>query len=342
MKKHSDMPSLEEWRSLYSEATAFRELKPWTWMSDSDLFGVVNPDDGQTGYCCVLGELEEVFALLLHLGNEGLQAYRSLQSAEFDLHDSEIAHTQSCLMASFENRRDLAQQDTAIIKKLGLKFRGRDAWPQFRSYRPGFVPWHLVKWEARFMSVALEQAAIVAKRLRQEPNLLQSHGKDLLLTRVPAGKDVNEDWVDRWIELPEIEEKMIPPPALDEIRLKRLAKTHKSGNETWEIDFFHFVGAVEEGERPYFPMVAVIMDHGTGLALHFWLQPPWEFFHRFAEDFLGFMEKTGLLLPADILVSKKEAFKTIKPIASRLGVNLSMVDLLVHAKNFRENMVAHL
>ena len=47
------------------------------------------------------------------------------------------------------------REDLGIIKRLGLKFRGENAWPKFRSYRPGFAPWFLEKSETTTLNAAL-------------------------------------------------------------------------------------------------------------------------------------------------------------------------------------------
>ena len=47
-------PTLDEWKELYIAADEFRNLQPWTWMSDADLFGVQDPRSREVGYCCVL------------------------------------------------------------------------------------------------------------------------------------------------------------------------------------------------------------------------------------------------------------------------------------------------
>jgi hypothetical protein len=335
------MPSLDEWRSLYKAAKEFHDLRPWTWMSDIEMFGVKNPDGGQMGYCCVLGQLEEVFALVVYLGPEGLAGYLRLQSGEIDIYDPDVAHVQNCLMASFKDRRDLDQEDLKLIKKLGLKFRGRGAWPQFRSHRPGYVPWYLASWEARFLRVALEQATQVARRLQEKPDLLNSSDKNSLLTRVLIVEDGNETWDDRWMELPEVEEKIMRVSPLNELRLARTAKACKSKRGTWEIDFFYFPAAVTEGERPYFPLAALIMDHSTGLALDTWVEAPWKFFALFSERLLTFMEKYTIL-PAEVLVAKEEAIEILKPITSRLGIKLSLVEVLANVEEFKEAMTTHL
>ena len=37
---NNDMPpSLHEWKALYEAAIEFKELAPWDWMHDTDIFG---------------------------------------------------------------------------------------------------------------------------------------------------------------------------------------------------------------------------------------------------------------------------------------------------------------
>src|SRR5262245_61780771 len=166
-------PSQPDWQALYPAAVAFRDLAPWEWMYDSDLFGVQNPASGEIGYCCVMGNLGEHYALGVYLGSEGLAGYRKIESGElYPPNATALLHYQRCLMASFEDREYLDRQDLSVIKALGLKFRGRSAWPLFRSYRPDYHPWFVTADEARFLSVALEQATNVARHFGEDANLL--------------------------------------------------------------------------------------------------------------------------------------------------------------------------
>ncbi|MDP2865906.1 MAG: hypothetical protein Q8O90_06660 [Elusimicrobiota bacterium] len=43
------------WKDLYAAAGRFYERKPWEYFDDTTLIGVRNPEDGQTGYGCILG-----------------------------------------------------------------------------------------------------------------------------------------------------------------------------------------------------------------------------------------------------------------------------------------------
>ena len=73
------------------------------------------------------------------------------------------------MQLSFEDRESLEPQDRRILKEADLSFRGKNAWPLFRSYRPGFVPWFLESEEAETLRVALEQLLAVALRIRIDP-----------------------------------------------------------------------------------------------------------------------------------------------------------------------------
>jgi len=133
-------PSIQEWKELYDTAMEFKRIECWNWMWDSDIFGVQNPVNGEIGYCCIMGRAREHFALAVYLGTEGLGGYLKIRSGEVDASSIDALHLQKCLMASFEDREFLQQEDFQIITRLGLKFRGRDSWPLFRSYRPGYFP----------------------------------------------------------------------------------------------------------------------------------------------------------------------------------------------------------
>lgn len=340
MKNNSLDPSMKEWKELYMAAEAFRKLQPWTWMSDSDLFGVQDPQDGEIGYCCIMGQIEEVFAIAVYLGAEGLDGYLRVQSGEIAVGNPDAMHIQKCLMASFEDRDYLEKEDLQTIKKLGLKFRGRHVWPQFRGYLPGYVPWYLEKDQAIFLTIALHQAINVARRLKEDRNLLNPPKDGLLLVRAPLVKSGEIGWRDVWVIPSSPEKKELPVAPVDELCIQRIKKNITKGKGIWEVDFFYFPAPIREGNRPFFPRTMVIMDHANGMALHNWLAPDGEFFSKFQESLLDFVEK-GKMLPKQILISKYEILRMLEPITSRLNIDLKMVETLEAVERVREEMYNH-
>ena len=331
-------PTMSDWQALYQAALEFKEIEAWTWMYDSDVFGVQDPVSGEIGYCCIMGALGEMFALALYLGSEGLESYMRIAS-EPPLDPSEAFEElmlQKCLMASFANREELTKEDRQVIKRLGLKFRGRNAWPLFRSYRPAYHPWYLTADEARFLTLALQQAREVCPRFREDPALFEPPQDELWFVRVPEETEEGLSWRDAWLEPGLLEEEELPTVPLDELRLARLKKAAQFMEAVWEMDFFLSPSAVQEkkGERPYYPYLTMTVDHRSGFIFGTDLASPATYLAEFPWRFITLAERLKKL-PTELWVKREEAYDLLEPITSHLGVELYLVDELESLEDAR-------
>ena len=154
-------PSIEQMKDLYEAAAAFKQAQPWTELYDADLIAVDNPETGERGYCSVMGHGGMHYALGVYLGTKGLFGFNRLLEKSGDMTGLAFLEFQDNIMCSFEDRDQLNQADRDQIKALGLKFRGRNAWPMFRRYEPGFYPWSINVDECMFLTHALRQVLIV-------------------------------------------------------------------------------------------------------------------------------------------------------------------------------------
>ncbi len=329
-------PSIQEWKNLYDAALEFKRIRCWDWMWDSDIFGVQNPESGEIGYCCVMGRLGQHYALAVYLGTEGLEGYLKIQSGEISPDDIDALHVQKCLMVSFEDRKFLREPDFRVIKELKLKFRGRKSWPLFRSYRPGYLPWYLTKDEARYLTVALQQAIVVALRFKEDKDMLVPPKENQYLVRVSEKEGRGLKWKDEWLEPLPLEKEVVAEP-IDEARLERIGKTVPRGRGIWEVDFFYFPGGVKEGERPYYPCTLLLVDRGSGFVLNAHLAKPSKYSSEFMDKFLSTIENIQHL-PKEVLAKKEEVFKLLEPITSRLGIKLRKVERLISLEEVRAGM----
>jgi len=259
-----DSSNNNTWRRLYEAAIQVKELAPWDWMFEDEVFGVQDPETGNLGFVSVMGQGGEHFAVGFYLGQEGLYGFLAMESlsAEDDTVAPEMFLQVPQLQASFEDRNELSDKDRQVIKELGLKFRGRQAWPMFRSYRAGFMPWHLDADEARFLTHALEQTLQVAPRIKETPSLLGAQDSDVYLVRVPHREADGLAWEDQW--------QQVPPPGpkdiavkIDEGVWKKLLNTPHT-KRTIEIDFFMVLTPIMDKERPYFPYALLMVDAKEG------------------------------------------------------------------------------
>ncbi|HMK49131.1 MAG TPA: hypothetical protein VK435_03695 [Thermodesulfovibrionales bacterium] len=335
-------PSLKEWKALYDAAVAFKRERPWEWVSETEVFGVANPKTGEVGYCCIMGELGEMLAMAVYEGTEGLQGYLKIRKGQIKPGNPDALYVQKCLMLSFEGKKMLQEDELEIIDELGLVFRGRDAWPVFRSYKPGYFPWFLNRDEVLFMTVALNQAMVVFNRMKHDAELLHGSRKNLYLIRTLKKESGKAEWQDEWKTPAPMEEneKFFEEP-VNEIRIQKLKKTLKPSTAVWEIDFFHTPTPIMQGERPVFPYAIMVMDHDTRFIFDMHLAVSSTYQKEFLGRFLDCLEQTAMI-PLEILVRKNEAAKLLEPYTNRLSMKLSMVKKLRGIDHARREMEKHL
>jgi hypothetical protein len=315
-------PSREEWQRLYEAAIAFKQEAPWGWMYEDDVFGVRNPETGEIGYGSVMGTAGEHLALALYLGSEGLAGFWRMYHRDQDS-DAFLLFEIPELQVSFEDRSELQAKDREVIKDLGLKFRGRQAWPQFRSYVPGCAPWFLTPQEARFLAVGLEQALIIARRVQDEPDLLEppDGGEDRYLVRVQD----EEGWAHEWLVPRPVEEPLMPLP--DEKRLARLRKKLPLVQAALEMDLFAMPQYVKEKEdpRPYVVYNLLVVDAESGMVLGaevLLAKPRYQTMWAAAQaSLLQIMERQGGI-PQLLAVRDERLAEIIAPIAGSLGLEM--------------------
>jgi hypothetical protein len=335
-------PTREQWQRLYTVMRRVREIEPWQWMEETDVFGVKNPDSDEMGFVSVMGLLGEHFAVALYMGAEGLYGFWDLQDS--DTHPA-LEHLIEIpqLQASFENRDFLDKRDRDVIKRLGLSFRGKNEWPLFRSYRAGYFPWFLDVKEVQFMTHALEQVVDVALRFREDDTLLDTGDGENYLIRISRKEGEGLVWEDCMMHM--------PPPELFRIRfdidaeafdtLKSLPKAKKE----LEIDLFLLPAMVGgKGPRPYCPYVMLVVDALTGMVLGeetlladpsmetMWGSIPGHVVQHLLR--LGFR-------PREVRVQSELLVHLLTPITRDLGITLTAAFDLQNIAAARESMIKY-
>lgn len=84
-----NQPSRSDWATLYQAAITFKEAAPWDWLDNEELFAVENPDDGEVGYCSILGSGGEEFGLGMFVGEDGYDRYIRVIEEETEPEDLE-------------------------------------------------------------------------------------------------------------------------------------------------------------------------------------------------------------------------------------------------------------
>ena len=326
MPKKENPPSLEQWKRLYELTGKIRELAPWEYMYEHNIFGVQFPENGILGFVSVMGNLGEHFAVAVYIGKKGFEGFLNMQHMGYRLAPDIVLQVPQ-LQASLEDREMITPEDRKIIKQLDLKFRGQKAWPQFRSYRPGCFPWYLEQEEAQMLIQGLEQLVNVAPRFKQDPEMLEP--------REPYGQYIvrvqeNGEWVDRL--------QQIKFPADSPLRLSmnidalNELKSMKMENATVQVDVQMMEEAVRDKsfDRPYFPFMLMIAEKQSHMILGFDLLSPlpsleemWETVPEKVTEILA-----NYLLPGEIQTKDPLIALLLSPLEKEVGLKVNLVKSL--------------
>lgn len=329
-------PTREEWRELYAAADEYRALAPWDWMFDADVFGVQDPASGEIGWCSVFGAAGQVFGLMVYAGTAGLAVHRATADGQIGVDDA--GYLQHGWLASFEDRGELDREDLATIKDLALRYRGRHAWPRFRSYVPGCLPWRLTGAEARFLAVALREAVTVARRLRDGTETAGPDDAGRYLVRVPGLPGA--PWEDRRLAPAPAAPDALPP--IDELRVRRLRERLRRESATWECDYYHSPAIIDDGaQRPYFASLFLVVDGRSGLVLTMEMGAPPLDPAFLQQQFLGALEGLGLI-PGTVAVKREPVRAALAPLAAGLDLTLRAVPALPALDRATAALAAHL
>lgn len=148
--------SLEQWRVLYEEAAKIKELKPWERFWDMDVFALKEGND--IAFAVILGRGGECYGISIYEGLDGLNDFMMLSNqAELNLSETYVEFAQNKLTCSWGNRDELSKEQYQTIKSLGYKFRGKNQWPYFMSYKTGYMPYNMNAAEVGRMMVYLSR-----------------------------------------------------------------------------------------------------------------------------------------------------------------------------------------
>jgi len=331
-------PTLEEWRKLYQAAKNFKEEKPWKWLGDNEIFGIEDPESGRIIYCSIMGWGGQVFGITAYYDSEGFEALREIITGEMDDYNPDVMLEQEGFSATFEDREELEERDRKVLKQLGFSFRGDNQWPLLRSLRPGFFPWFLQSDECRFLTVILEQALEVAQKAKKEPYFLHPENGSILI-RAPRkpGKKVN--WENYYYSPPASEKQYLSFFHRDELMIKKVRKSMEKTEVPWEVDVFRFAGIIRKNdhERPYFPLVFLVVEGSNGFVLTNKMAAAYEEGFQFIDSLLELIKTKGNR-PSEILVEKEAAYFLLEEFCKQLDVPLKEVKKLRFIPEIRDSL----
>lgn len=330
------------WENLYRTAVEFRDLAPWEWMHDSDIFGVKDPVTGENSWCCVMGAGREVFALGVYLGKEGFDSYMEMVNSQFKELTNEdsmaLVLGQTMLKVEFVNRDEMEKEDLAAFKKLGIKFRGRHQWVQARKMLPGYLPWFMSEEQAVFATHCLQQAITVAKLFKEDEHCLENE-EEKILVMASVEKGGNLDWQVTYEHEPE--EMEIVPRKADPTLITKAKKELEKKKAAICLSLNYMPSPILSGENetePFFARMALWIVYGSGHIIASKIFTPKEFDKNFEPEFFKMLHQIGII-PQQLVVDSQMAIQAIEPLTEALGIDLIYQPDIKEFKEVKEGML---
>lgn len=310
------------WLELYKTAEIFRNMKPWEWLEEDDIFGVQDPTTGEKVYCCVIGGIGQVLGMAVYLGAEGYNSLIDLFDEEEDIFHMAGFH-QKCLLISFTDRDNTTERDRQQLKALGISYRGKKQWVQFRDQMPGYLPWYITDEQALLLINVLKQSIGVAIRAEEDTTFINEKLEDSLLLLRKAKKSGDEWlWYDEYEEEPEYEEKPFIVP--DKGAIEKISQHLPVMEGAILFNTFFLPGGIREkaDERPVYGRIGQWITYPDGLILSFQVFDNVDFETKFLLWFLDSLENQLKFIPKQIVVPNQYNERLIAGLCEELGIEL--------------------
>jgi hypothetical protein len=252
---------------------------------------------------------------------------------------AEIGHEQDALTLWFGGRNELDENQRARWQGLGYAPRRgeRHAWPDIRSHRPGWFPWHPDESEVRMLAVALPIIRRFCEFLRDHPDAFADRGPvELPVVPVTDAPLTSESLEWRHWSAPAPAPR--PVRLVDEVLLARLEALPQAAKFEIEVDWFYTSEPVADAGRPYFPRAIVIIRGDGGYCQSMDLVTPADVIEQKLGDALV---KAVLQLgarPERVAVRRAELASALAPLAGQLGCAVRQATRLRYVEELQASL----
>ncbi len=310
---------------LCAAAWEFYQREPWQLMEEGDLVFVDAGTGGlpyRTPYVCsVMGVLGQVFELVVYLGAEGYQFFRTLQES-VAMSAGEFFGGNNSITVEFVPRKEMQQPDRELLRAAGPQWAKSSRVPVFRSTRPGYHAWYPNQQEAEVLAEALAAMNWLIATLNAEVEPIYWQQEDLFPRLTPhpgGGYEVSTvKPLEAPIQMPRI-------PTIDKAQVHRILARISGETGVLQVDQFLCAAMIgEKNGRKSCARIALVLDAKTGMAFPPEAagpdQDPGELLVRVV---LAALE-SGAPRPTQIQVRNRETQLLLEPLAAELGAGLKV------------------
>lgn len=251
------------YRALVDSAMELRRLEPWKFLDDGQIIGLQDTPDGPIRIASILGCAQQVYGLIIFRRKSGIRWILETLGKDHTvgLQHQNFLLSQDCLKIEFLPKSALDHHGLAALKAIDFmpEKRIRNVWPQFLSFMPGYIPWHIDQEEAIQLTADL-QRLLPFLRLEKETSVFKSHpAGEVPFLSIPSSPPLRMDEIS-WQRLILPNEPPPQPIPLSESDCQSLLKAPQNKQMVWEVDCLYGPQPVLDNPRPSFPWFFLAVD----------------------------------------------------------------------------------
>lgn len=325
------------WKELYEVALEIRDMAPWEFLWSEDKIGILLPGMEHPVYCSVLGRGGTCYGVCVYHTLRGVWGAETL--VQNDMPREQQVRYQECLVFYLGNREELSARDRRILAELGLKFRGKNAWPYFRSLEACCFPVEFSEEEAELMLSVLRNLFMAIRAIKENRVKCRFDQGEMVFRTYDSKRDMWLIYADQ-VKLPVIH---YPQPVIsDELLVERL-KRMGFLEATLEVDLASMGIPVRDKQypKPFFTRSCIFADHDTGeIELAEPVTPDAQMFRILVEKLIDWIEKYQGK-PEEIIVRDEEMHTMMAGICGQLDIHLNVSSTLEAVDQFVSGFLKH-
>ncbi|HWQ71391.1 MAG TPA: hypothetical protein VN370_03625 [Desulfitobacteriaceae bacterium] len=312
--------NLEQWRELYDVTLRIQSLQPWKFLWDMNLITLQLPEFEQLFFASVMGRNGECFAVAVMEGADALNNFYQLAVSP-DIPSSQSIRYQNNLTCYFGGREELSKSERDTIKKLGLKFCGKNQWIYFRSYERGYAPFLLDETQVVKLTRVFQELFMALKAFIENQIPVDFDKQQTLYRRFDPEREL---WITTAASLNIPRKKYRIPVVNDEVLIGRLKK-QKSSKAVLEIDTLFLNAVIHDSEsgRPIMPVLFLLAERHSGLPVdQEILSPGDDDITRILSSIIKYIEDFGR--PEKIVVRDEEMAHLLSDLCQRVDIKIGI------------------
>jgi hypothetical protein len=170
------MKNPETWRTLYQLAATIYNLQPWTYLLETDVFGVKSPVTEKKYFISLMGSEGTLHALVAYEETVALGQFWALQ--ESGSADSGDVLTIPHMIITYGTEEETDPLQLQQLRSLGTDFGFKEEWPEVKHVVPGHYPVDPDDSRLEELVIILGQAVDVCTRAGEDPTFIHPDDTD--------------------------------------------------------------------------------------------------------------------------------------------------------------------